>query len=322
MPPVISAEQGCCWPPPPAQLGASTVQQPPCEATVCRLQSGARATQRVSGIRGQAHGPGKGGQGRAHGPPLIPHLPVAKPVPCSGPHLIHGPDLLLQDTRGLEWVLQSPGLSAQKLVPRGSSSRGRPGHSRMFSSLLFSSSVVLTRRAGWAALGPRPRTPASPRRRSLSPHASGTRPGMERYHHPQTLMGRTGSRARSWCWGWAWPCPTPPCRGWLGTGGSSGALPDVTIWRGAAAGQPSAERDPQCRVSLPLPCRQRPPGVSALSSERGAPDTPAPCCWEQHRCKYLQQAWQVLPGKRCHKITVNNYGNSSNSGCAAGIWKF
>lgn len=119
-----------------------------------------------------------------------------------------------KETRGLECVIQNPsGLRTQKLVPLGSSSRGRPGHSRILSSLLLSSSVVLTRRAGWAALGLRPSTPASPRRRSLSPHASRTRPGVELYHHPQTLMGRTGSRARSWCWGWAWPCPIPPRRG-------------------------------------------------------------------------------------------------------------
>lgn len=64
---VVSAKRGC-WQPT-CTADASIVPQPRCHAR-CQLQSGARVTQRVSGIRSQTHVPGKATVG-SRAPPLV-----------------------------------------------------------------------------------------------------------------------------------------------------------------------------------------------------------------------------------------------------------
>ena len=129
-----------------------------------------------------------------------------------------------------------------------------------------------------------------------------------------TLIGRAGSRARSPGWRWAWARPTPPHGGWLG-----GMVPQGSVRRGAALGRRVQDETHRpglllCAAALQTATSE----VSVPSFERGAPDISARRCCEEHTCKYLYHAWHALPGRRW----VSSYGNSSNSGVPAGVWKF
>lgn len=236
------------------------------------MPAAVRSTGHSEGLRDQKPDPcsRKGNRGLT-GPsscnPVFLPLNLSPPrAPASSMGLTSFSRASKKEAWGLECVIQdSSGLGAQKLIPPASGSRGRPGHPRTLSSLLFSWPIIFLLRAGWAAPGLHPSASASPRRRrSLSPRASRICPRVESYRCPQSRMDDA-----------EWPA-------WVTCSllvlGVSVAMSQSSLWRTvgkgwgprAAPGSPGQRQGPQGRARCHHRGGERILGSQVLSETRSA----------------------------------------------------